>query len=86
MSQKPLATVAAAGSLKRPHVMPQSAVGAQALGCLRLPLFSQKLLCAAPLMSQWMCLCLFPPLSSAGLTPAPADTVLASSGSWGQSG
>lgn len=56
MSQKRLATVAAAGSLKRPHVMPQSAVGAQALGCLRLPLFSQKLLCAAPLMSQWTCL------------------------------
>lgn len=53
MSQKPLATVAAAGSLKRPRVMLQSAVGAQALGCLWLPLFSQKLLCAAPLMSQW---------------------------------
>lgn len=38
--------------------MPQSAVGAQALGCLQLPLFSQKLLCAGPLMSQWTCLCL----------------------------
>lgn len=84
MSQKPLATVAAAGSLKRPHVMLQSAVGAQALVFMATTVLP-KALCAAPLMSQWMCLCLSP-LSSAGLTPAPTDTVLASSAGWGQSG